>query len=32
MTFFYVALILFALVAGGSVLGEWIEEYFGEMD
>lgn len=32
MTLFYLALAFFALVAAGSVLGEWIEEYFGEID
>jgi hypothetical protein len=32
MKFFYLALILIAFVAGGSVLSEWIEEYFGGMD
>ena len=32
MKFFWLALILFVLVAVGSVLGQWIEEYFGGMD
>ena len=32
MKFFWLALILFVLVAVGAVLGQWIEEYFGGMD